>query len=524
MKVLLKRMFLLCVILSIVILAFPSCSDESIGADPETEDESDEPEETPTVPDDTPPSKISLTGLSVGGSDVIFSWDDPPETDFDHLDIELYLDETYVETFEVAAGLETCTKSSLSTSSTYTFIVRSADTSSNKSEPYVFSVITLGTSGQIPREFLKIYTADDLNAVRGGVSGYDGWDLGKNYILMADIDLDASGYSEWVPLAEDLNPDTTDFDGPVFTGAFAGNDHEIKNLTITTDGNYLGLFGEIGGTGACVQGLTLVDLYISGGSYVGGLVGNNIFGSVLHCEVTGTIDAVGEYIGGIVGVNDGKISFCSFSGTIGGEGAVDVGGISGDGGVKILGCRSDCIVTGDFYLGGITGSCSSSTAISMCYSKGTVGVLGTSTWVGGIVGDLYSSSIENSYSTADVSGDSYIGGLAGNIYVGIIHKCYAVGDISGTVAHVGGVIGFATDSTGVSDVFFDYQTTGMASGYGSSKSTADMKNVVTYTDTVTPGLNNPWDFVGNPNEDTADDDVWAIDAAVNSGYPYLMSM
>jgi hypothetical protein len=48
-----------------------------------------------------------------------------------------------------------------------------------------------------------------------------------------------------------------------------------------------------------------------------------------------------------------------------------------------------------------------------------------------------------------------------------------------------------------------------------------MKNVATYTDTGVAGLSSYWDFVGNPYDDTANDDTWNINPLINQGYPYL---
>ncbi|HMI09674.1 MAG TPA: hypothetical protein VK497_04760, partial [Candidatus Saccharimonadales bacterium] len=56
---------------------------------------------------------------------------------------------------------------------------------------------------------------------------------------------------------------------------------------------------------------------------------------------------------------------------------------------------------------------------------------------------------------------------------------------------------------------------------GIGKTTAELKNVATFTDSVIIGPMTPWDFVGNPNDDTANDDIWSIDPFINQGYPYL---
>ncbi|MFP4002117.1 MAG: InlB B-repeat-containing protein, partial [Thermoplasmata archaeon] len=57
---------------------------------------------------------------------------------------------------------------------------------------------------------------------------------------------------------------------------------------------------------------------------------------------------------------------------------------------------------------------------------------------------------------------------------------------------------------------------------GTNKTTEEMKDVATYTDTDTEGLNETWDFVGNPYDDKDDKDIWDIDEEINDGYPFLV--
>jgi hypothetical protein len=50
-----------------------------------------------------------------------------------------------------------------------------------------------------------------------------------------------------------------------------------------------------------------------------------------------------------------------------------------------------------------------------------------------------------------------------------------------------------------------------------------MKTLATFTDTTTTGLTTAWDFVGNYNDDSGNDDIWDMDYSglINAGYPYL---
>ncbi len=51
-----------------------------------------------------------------------------------------------------------------------------------------------------------------------------------------------------------------------------------------------------------------------------------------------------------------------------------------------------------------------------------------------------------------------------------------------------------------------------------------MKYVNTFTDTNTTGLETPWDFIGNPNDDDSKDGIWSINSSINNGYPYLTNL
>ena len=51
-----------------------------------------------------------------------------------------------------------------------------------------------------------------------------------------------------------------------------------------------------------------------------------------------------------------------------------------------------------------------------------------------------------------------------------------------------------------------------------------MKDVYTYTNNMSTGLDFPWDFVNNPYDDTQNQDIWDISPNVNNGYPYLSAL
>ncbi|MDP8321052.1 MAG: GLUG motif-containing protein [Candidatus Stygibacter australis] len=176
-------------------------------------------------------------------------------------------------------------------------------------------------------------------------------------------------------------------------------------------------------------------------------------------------------------------------------------------------------ITGWQYVGVLAGY-TLGTSFNNCYTSGSVeGGYQT----GGLIGMPFtSSSITNCYAMSSVIGTSETGGLVGHSLGSVISNCYANGSVSVT-EYSGGLIGFSETST-VQNCFWNSQTSGQTSSAGGTgKTTADMQNVATFTETDTEGLTTPWDFVTNPNDDSADDDYWDMDqlGTVNNGYPYL---
>lgn len=168
-------------------------------------------------------------------------------------------------------------------------------------------------------------------------------------------------------------------------------------------------------------------------------------------------------------------------------------------------------------------------------------------YLGTAVGTLLGGTVSQIFATGEVTGVSYTGGIVGWHSAGQITDVYAHVKVSGLSS--GGVVGrndsltitnaYATGWLGVStaerglighnfggtavNTFYDGQLMGLGDTNGGStpKTTAQMKSVTTFTATSTPGLTTAWDFVGNPNNDVANSDIWNINALLNSGYPYF---
>ncbi len=288
--------------------------------------------------------------------------------------------------------------------------------------PVNYTVLTnLGGQGSV--------TATDLQGMNGNRAG--------NYALGSDINANAtSGWGGgFAPIGNTIaNP---------FSGNFDGLGHTITGLTIArplTDN--VGLFGYVVSTpGAMLKNVTLSGGSVTGGSYVGTLVGHingdilnshsnqNVVGAsyvgglvgwstgnITNSSTTGRIDATGDYIGGLVGWITGNITCCFATGPVTSNGAY-VGGLAGwITGDASRSYASGAVSTQGAYVGGLLGWSTGNTSNS--YARGSVFTAGAN--AGGLVGWIAgTSNIINSYSAGRVTGvPATTGGLVGQKIAG----------------------------------------------------------------------------------------------------------
>lgn len=243
--------------------------------------------------------------------------------------------------------------------------------------------------------------------------------LGGNYALRNSID--ATATSSW------NNNDGFKQIGTAnneFTGKFDGVDYNIFGLTINRSGEgYVGLFGAV--DGATINNVTLVGGSITGGQSVGAIVGS-ARDSVISNSTNSTA-VNGDYnIGGIVGdaQNSTLINLIN-TGTI--------GAATGDGN----------------RIGGLVGNLQESSLGGNSYNLGAVTSVGHD--VGGLVGHAYDATIGDGtnlvYNRLDVTGAYNVGGIVGNMEGSTVQNA----ENSGTVLATGyddGNYTFHTDYTG----------------------------------------------------------------------------
>jgi hypothetical protein len=314
----------------------------------------------------------------------------------------------------------------------------------------VMIVLITGMQGCIfgSSQNIEIRTWYDLEAIRN--------DPSADYILMNDLDSDTDGYDELAgPTANDgkgwhpLNGPGLEGDNPPFTGTLDGQGYEIRDLFIDLpETGYIGLFSVVGEDGRI----------------------ENI--GVVNADVTST-----AYIGALVGVNRGTVSYSYSTGTL--NGALWVGGLVGQNEGTVSNSFSTCDVTSDSGTGGLMG-----------------GNIGT---------------VNNCYATGNVTGDSGAGGLmAANS--GTVSNSYSTGSVNGN-EYLGGLVGYSDQGT-VSGSFWDTETTGQSiSAGGTGKTTAEMQLISTFQGAG-------WNIIAVENASTRNPAyVWNI---VNEQtYPFL---
>ena len=293
-----------------------------------------------------------------------------------------------------------------------------------------------GGGGDIlpPSKNLEIRTWYDLDAIRDNLAG--------NHTLMNDLDSTKAGYEElasptangeqgWEPIGS-YNTE--------FTGTLDGQGYKIRDLFIHRPGvpeeEVVGLFGWVG-EGGRTKDIGVVSVNVTGGEWVGALVGWND-GSVSNSYSTGSV--AGTYgVGGLLGINEGPVSDSYFIGNVTGD--QFVGGLmAGNDEGTVSNSYSTGSVTGTDGVGGLMGGNFYGT-VSNCYFIGSVTGEGI---VGGLMGDNEEGTVNNSYSTGSVTGISKVGGLMGGNY-GTINNCYSTGIVYGE-KEVGGLLGRNTDT------------------------------------------------------------------------------
>ena len=229
-----------------------------------------------------------------------------------------------------------------------------------------------------------VYNADGLLAWNEAAQK----DRSINCTLTADIDLTGK---DWSPIG-------TNFYNS-YTGTFDGGGHTIMGLTVTTNDQYVGLFGRLGEAGT-VKNVVMDGIQITCNhrlGYAGGVAGFSWGGTIENCSVSGSVSGT-ICAGGVVGIQwEASITGCSSSATV--KGMVQVGGVAGEtnSGATMAACYATGNVTIeidpiDNILGGGLVGFNAGSSVLACYATGNVTSTGSSTgnvYIGGFLGGNY---------------------------------------------------------------------------------------------------------------------------------------
>ncbi|MBV3660752.1 MULTISPECIES: fimbrillin family protein [Bacteroidales] len=229
------------------------------------------------------------------------------------------------------------------------------------------------------------YTVTSADGLMNIAELVNGGKTDINITLDKNIDLTGKG---WTPIG-------TSFDNS-YKGTFDGGGHTITGLAVTTNDQFVGLFGYLNRAGTVknvvMEGIQITSNHMFG--CTGGVVGYS-WGTIENCSVSGSVSGT-DCVGGVVGSQKaGSIIGCSSSATV--KGTHYVGGVAGE----KWGTMIACYATGNVTLeigspknlsgGGVVGLNGGSRVLA-CYAIGNVNSKGSSTGnvhIGGLFGDNY---------------------------------------------------------------------------------------------------------------------------------------
>ena len=320
-------------------------------------------------------ASVQLTGLSTEGDnpDIIVPYDKGSNT---------YI--ALVAPQSVAAGTTfiTCT---FTNGKTFVYKMKNAtDWQAGGEYTYTVSLAAAKDLGYTI-ESDGSYTVTSADGLMNVAELVNGGKTDINITLDKNIDLTGKG---WTPIG-------TNYDNS-YTGTFDGGGHTIKGLTVTTNDQFVGLFGYLNRAGTVknvvMEGIQITSNHMFG--CTGGVVGYS-WGTIENCSVSGSVSGT-DCVGGVVGSQKaGSIIGCSSSATV--KGTHYVGGVAGE----KWGTMIACYATGNVTLeigspknlsgGGVVGLNGGSRVLA-CYATGNVTSTGSSTGnvhIGGLFGDSY---------------------------------------------------------------------------------------------------------------------------------------
>lgn len=309
-----------------------------------------------------------------------------------------------------------------------------------------FSGTFLGQGFEIRNIYIKVNDDDTSRSVYAGLFGCVENGTIKNIGITGNINGSINNY----------NRGQVNFTGGIVGSIYNGeisNCYNAADVSCSSSIKYLSCAGGIVGK---AYGSIIDNCYNIGNvncnshaSEVGGIAGE-FRGSISNCYNLADINCDGNnssegfsiYVGGILGVLNGKNSSVS--------NCYNTGDMSGN--------NNNFEELCSINIGGIVGEVSRDTSgtISKCYNTGYINGYGKYVWLGGIVGtdrDATSNCIDDCYNTGNINAigtgrsTGYAGGIIGSSNMSI-NNCYNIGDVSSTIINddvgsysAGGIVG-----------------------------------------------------------------------------------
>jgi hypothetical protein len=167
------------------------------------------------------------------------------------------------------------------------------------------------------------------------------------------------GYVGSAGQIRNLGVEEANIQGRYYVGGLVGFDAGTITTCYATGtvsgSNIVG--GLVGGNSGSITTCYATGTVSGSDYYIGGLVGNNYEGTITDCYATGnvTVTGTGMFVGGLVGENDGTLTNCYATGSV--SGGYYVGGLVG---YNNRGTITECYATGAvsgnyYYIGGLCG-------------------------------------------------------------------------------------------------------------------------------------------------------------------------
>ncbi|MCT8137603.1 InlB B-repeat-containing protein [Anaerobacillus sp. CMMVII] len=329
---------------------------------------------------------------------------------------------------------------------------------------------------EVPEGYTGIYTIEDLEKVRERLNG--------KYIIMNHLDLTKATSEGGIYFRDGQGWEPIGTESAPFTGELDGNGYQISGLRVSMQSDktiYAGLFGYM--RNGIVKNVELVNANVKANntsfenansySYAGGLVGYAYNATIINSSVSGEVESQSlfqGYAGGLAGYvntafNQQSLVSGSFNAaTIKAQNSA--GGLVGEAYRLAVQHSSNEGMIQSKNAGGIIGYARSNSIITNGVNKGTVIPI---SYGGGIVGDIWSSSISHSRNEGDVTSSAQgasSGGIAGGVSSSMITESSNSGQVrnTGSSSYSGGIAGNSQGNTSFVKV---YNTGGIISGsYG----------------------------------------------------------